>query len=103
MAGGAKIKAYDPKADLSEMQGKLQFEFCSDPLVATRGSDALIFVTDWPEFRELDFSRLKSLMKKPVIIDAQNMLDAESLIRMGFVYLGVGRGRDFQLTLGVTA
>jgi UDPglucose 6-dehydrogenase len=103
LACGGKIKAYDPQADLSEMQGKLQFEFCSDPLAAAQGSDALIFVTDWPEFRELDFSRLKSLMKKPVIIDAQNMLDAESLIRMGFVYLGVGRGRDFQLTWGITA
>ena len=101
VAGGARIKAYDPKADLSEIQGKLEFEFCSDPMIAAKESDALIFVTDWPEFRELNFPRLKSLMKKPVIIDAQNMLDAESLINMGFVYLGVGRGRDFQLMLGV--
>jgi UDPglucose 6-dehydrogenase len=103
VAGGAKIKAYDPKADLSEIQGKLEFDFCSDPMVAAEQSDALIFVTDWPEFRDLDFLRLKSLMKKPVVIDAQNMLDAESMIKMGFVYLGVGRGRDFQLKLGATA
>ncbi len=49
VAGGARIKAYDPKADLSEIQGKLEFEFCSDPMIAAKESDALIFVTDWPE------------------------------------------------------
>jgi UDPglucose 6-dehydrogenase len=103
VAMGAKIKAYDPKADLGELQGKLEFEFCLDPLIAAKASDALIFVTDWPEFKELNFLLIKSLMKKPVVIDAQNMLDAESLIKMGFVYIGVGRGHDFQLKLGVTA
>jgi len=96
--GGARVRAYDPKADLSEIQGHREFEFCSDPLAVASGSDALVFVTDWPEFKELDFSRIKSVMRKPVVVDAQNMLDAESLIQMGFIYLGVGRGRDFQLT-----
>lgn len=94
---GAKIKAYDPKADLREIQGPIEFEFCSDPFEAAKGTDALIFVTDWPEFRELDFTRIKTLMKKPVLIDAQNMLDSESLIQKGFVYLGVGRGQTFSI------
>lgn len=97
--GGASVRAYDPKADLNEIQGHREFEFCSDPLTVARGSDALVFVTDWPEFKELDFSRIKSLMKKPVVVDAQNMLDSERLVQMGFIYLGVGRGRDFQLAL----
>jgi UDPglucose 6-dehydrogenase len=97
--GGASVRAYDPKADLNEIQGHREFEFCSDPLTLARGTDALVFVTDWPEFKELDFSRIKSLMKKPVVLDAQNMLDAERLIQMGFIYVGVGRGRDFQLAL----
>jgi len=96
---GAKVKAYDPKADLQETQGHREFEFCSDPFEVARGSDALVFVTDWPEFKELDFSRVKSLMKKPVVVDAQNMLDAERLIQMGFVYLGVGRGQSFHQAL----
>jgi UDPglucose 6-dehydrogenase len=95
--GGARVKAYDPKADLREIQGYTEFEFCSDELEVASGSDALVFVTDWPEFKELDFSRIKSLMKKPVVIDAQNMLDTERLVQMGFIYLGVGRGRGFQL------
>jgi UDPglucose 6-dehydrogenase len=96
--GGTRVKAYDPKADLSEIQGHREFEFCSDPLTVAKGSDALVFVTDWPEFKELDFSRIKSLMEKPVVIDAQNMLDGERLIQMGFIYLGVGRGRSLQPT-----
>jgi len=95
--GGAKVKAYDPKADLREIQGRREFELYSDALAVANGSDALVFVTDWPEFKDLDFSRIRSLMKKPVVIDAQNMLDAERLIQMGFIYLGVGRGQGFQL------
>jgi len=98
--GGAKVKAYDPKADLREVQGHREFEFCSDPLAVAKGSDALVFVTDWPEFKELDFSRIKSLMRKPVLIDAQNMLEAERLIQMGFIYLGVGRGQGFPIARG---
>jgi len=89
---GARVKAYDPKADLREVQIDSEFEFCSDPYAVASGCDALVFMTDWPEFKELDFSRIKLLMKKPIVIDAQNMLDTERMIRMGFVYLGVGRG-----------
>jgi UDPglucose 6-dehydrogenase len=97
---GAKIKAYDPKADLREIKGHREFEFCSDALAVAKGCEALVFVTDWPEFKELDFQLIKPLMKKPVVIDAQNMLDAESLIQMGFIYLGVGRGWDSRLAQG---
>jgi UDPglucose 6-dehydrogenase len=97
VAKGAKVKAYDPKADLREIQGEINFEFCSDPMVAVKGSDALIFVTEWPEFKQLDFSLIKSLMNKPLIIDAQNMLDADTLSKLGFTYLGVGRTSNSQL------
>lgn len=90
---GVKVKAFDPKADLSELQEKIEFEFCSDPFQAAKDADALLFVTDWPEFKELDFSHLKTLMKKPVVIDAQNMLNSDSLVQKGFIYLGMGRGQ----------
>jgi len=89
---GARVKAYDPKADLREVQIHGEFEFCSDPYAVANGCDALVFVTDWPEFKELDFSRIKLLMRKPIVIDAQNMLGSEQMIQLGFVYLGVGRG-----------
>ncbi len=90
---GVKVKAYDPKADLREFGGKIDFEFCSNPFLAAQDTDALIFVTDWPEFKELDFSKLKLLMRKPVVIDAQNMLNTASLVQKGFIYLGMGRGQ----------
>ncbi len=91
--GGAKIKAYDPKADLGEVKLHQEFQFCTDPYEVARGSDALVIVTDWPEFKNLDFDLIKSLMKKPVLIDAKNMLDDEQLIGKGFLYMGVGRGK----------
>jgi len=90
--GGARVKAYDPKADPREVEIHGEFEFCSDPYAVASGSDALILMTYWPEFKELDLSRIKSLMRKPIVIDAQNMLDSEQMIQMGFDYLGVGRG-----------
>jgi UDPglucose 6-dehydrogenase len=98
---GAKIKAYDPKADLREVAEQFTFEFFTEPFEAAKNADALIFVTDWPEFRKLDFLSLKAVMNKPVIIDAQNMLDANFLSEIGFTYLGVGRGQ--KLTQSVFA
>ncbi len=87
---GAKIKAYDPKADMDEVQRYHNFKFCADSYEVARGSDALVIVTDWPEFKNLDFDLIKSLMKKPVLIDAKNMLYDKGLASKGFIYLGVG-------------
>jgi UDPglucose 6-dehydrogenase len=88
---GAKVKVYDPKADLHEIRDSIEFEFCLDIVTAAKDTDALIFVTAWPEFREIDFSKIKSIVKRPVVIDAQNMLDSENMVRLGFAYFGVGR------------
>jgi UDPglucose 6-dehydrogenase len=93
IANGAVIRAYDPKADLTEIKEQIEFEICTDPLIAAQGSNALIFVTDWPEFRQLDFASMRSAMAKSVLIDVQNMLDADKLAKLGFLYLGVGRGK----------
>ena len=91
-SGGARVKAFDPKADLEEIRSHREFEFCADPYAVARESDALVILTDWPEFNELDFDLIKSTMKKPVLIDAKNMLDKEQLAGKGFLYHGVGRG-----------
>jgi len=96
-AAGATVKAYDPKADPEEVMSHQEFEFCSDPYAVARAADALVIVTDWPEFRELDFAQIKSVMKKPVLIDARNMLNGEQLVAKGFVYSGVGRGTDYAI------
>ena len=89
---GAIVKAYDPKAALEEVRLHKEFEFCADPYTVAKDSDAVVIVTDWPEFKDLNFALVKSSMKKPVLIDTKNMLDGEGLEEKGFIYLGVGRG-----------
>jgi UDPglucose 6-dehydrogenase len=90
---GAVIKACDPKASPEEVQAHKEFEFCSDAYAVAKNSSALVLVTEWPEFKNLDFAKIKSLMKKPVFIDAKNLLDDEQMRKQGFIYFGVGRGR----------
>lgn len=89
---GALVKAYDPQADRTEIQQHMEFEFCSDPYALAEGADALVIVTEWPEFESLNFDLIKSTMKKSVLIDTKNMLDDEQMLKKGFLYLGVGRG-----------
>lgn len=89
---GAKVKAFDPKADINELKQHVDFYFCDDAYVAAQNSDALILITEWLEFKLLDYERIKKIMKKPVLIDARNMLDMEQMKTMGFYYLCIGRG-----------
>ena len=93
--GGASVKAYDPKADFEEVRTHREFQFCDDAYQTAKNSDALVIATDWPEFRELDFDLIKSVMRKPVLIDAKNMLDGRPLLAKGFIYSGVGTGLDY--------
>ncbi|NLT27914.1 MAG: UDP-glucose 6-dehydrogenase, partial [Dehalococcoidales bacterium] len=58
-----------------------------------KNSDALVLITEWPEFKSLDYDKIKQLMKKPIVIDARNMLDMEQMETLGFNYLGIGRGK----------
>lgn len=90
---GAVVKAHDPKALLEEIQQHPEFQFYHDPYEVAQGSDALVIITDWPQFKDLDFTLVKSKMKKPILVDAKNMLDGEKLEKMGFTYSGIGRGR----------
>jgi UDPglucose 6-dehydrogenase len=92
--GGASVKAYDPKASPEEVRRHKDFESCADAYTAARGSDALVVLTEWPEFKDLDFKAIKAAMKKPVIIDGRNLLDGDYLIKQGFIYSGIGRGQD---------
>jgi UDPglucose 6-dehydrogenase len=91
-AEGATVKAHDPKANPNEVRLHDGFTFCDDPYAVAQGSDALILATNWPQFRELDFPRIGSLMRNPVLLDALNMLDADRMLEAGFRYIGVGVG-----------
>jgi len=90
--GGAQIRAYDPVA---MPDAKLEFDlgvnYCDTPYMAAEGSDALVVGTGWPEFRALDFHRIKRSLRQPVIVDTKNMLDPVRIRAMGFEYVGMGR------------
>lgn len=88
---GAKIKAYDPIAMKNAQSLIKGITFCKDPYLAAEGVDILIIITEWNEFRQLDLARIKSLMRKPTIIDGRNIYDPLKVRNLGFTYLGVGR------------
>jgi UDPglucose 6-dehydrogenase len=73
--------------------GKLLSEviFCDGPYHAIDGADALVLITEWDQFRALDFDRVKSLMKTPNVVDLRNVYDPEAMAKRGFRYQGVGR------------
>jgi UDPglucose 6-dehydrogenase len=89
---GARVRAYDPVA-IPDAQKELNdvVHFCQTAYEAAEGSDALVVGTSWPEFRALDWQRIKRLLKDPVILDTKNMLDAPRLRNLGFRYVGIGR------------
>jgi UDPglucose 6-dehydrogenase len=92
VARGARVRAYDPVAipDAKlELNGTVHY--CESAYAAAEGVEALIVGTGWPEFRGLDFSRIKNLLRRPLIVDTKNILDAVRLRAMGFEYVGVGR------------
>jgi UDPglucose 6-dehydrogenase len=93
IANGARVKAYDPVA-IPEARMELNgtVHYCESPYAAAEGVDALVVGTGWPEFRGLDFSRIKHTLRRPLIVDTKNLLDSVRLRAMGFEYVGVGRG-----------
>jgi UDPglucose 6-dehydrogenase len=88
---GSEVRAYDPRADLRELPSGLCLEVRDDPYEAVRDTDALLVMTEWNEFRTLDYGQIGQSMRRPVLIDAFNLLDREALVGLGFRYLGTGR------------
>ncbi len=88
---GARVRAYDPKAMPVLKQQLTGIEYCRDAYAVADGADALLLVTEWDEFRTLDMSRIKELMRRPVIVDGRNLFDPKVMREAGFVYRGVGR------------
>ncbi len=89
---GAKVKAYDPIVAQSGMRHGLTGVLVeTDPERLADGCDALVLVTDWQQFRNLDYGKMAQLMNSPVMIDGRNFLDREALQQAGFYYVGVGR------------
>lgn len=89
---GAKISAYDPAAmETAKFYLKESIEYSSDQYAAVKNSDTLIILTEWNEFRNPDFEKLKSVMKSKVIFDGRNVFDPDKLKELGFTYVSIGR------------
>jgi UDPglucose 6-dehydrogenase len=94
---GAIVRAHDPKADSAEIRLHHEFEFYPDPYQVAEGADALVIVTEWLEFKSLNYDLIKTMMKKPVLIDTKNLLDDMQMLARGFSYFGVGRGKKYDI------
>jgi UDPglucose 6-dehydrogenase len=90
---GAKVRAYDPTG-MEQAKPLLEnVVFCDDAYACAEGASALVIVTEWEQFRALDFARLKEVMERPVLVDLRNIYRPEEVARHGFVYESVGRVR----------
>ncbi|MFH0732531.1 MAG: UDP-glucose/GDP-mannose dehydrogenase family protein [Candidatus Omnitrophota bacterium] len=88
---GARIKAYDPKAMGRAKIELSMVEFSKDPYSLAKGCDCLVIITEWKEFENLDFKKIKRLLNQPVIIDGRNMFEPERMRDLGFQYVCIGR------------
>jgi UDPglucose 6-dehydrogenase len=91
---GAKIRVYDPQAMKKTQKVLENVVFCKDPYEVCKGSDCLLIVTEWNEFKELDFLKVKKLLRRPIIFDGRNIYEPEGLTKLGFTYVSVGRRRQ---------
>jgi UDPglucose 6-dehydrogenase len=91
LAEGASIRAYDPEALAEACQMMPELQACRDTYHAAEGADALVIMTEWNVFRNLDFEKLKSVMRVPVLLDLRNIYDPERIAAAGFKHVSVGR------------
>jgi len=87
---GARVRAYDPEG-AKEAKKLLDVELCKDAYDALDGADGVVILTEWNEFRALDFARVKSLLKRPLMVDLRNIYRPATMAEAGFAYYGVGR------------
>ena len=91
-ARGALLRAFDPTVMPGDDAPDLsQIELCADAYGAVDGADAVALLTEWREFRWLDFTKVRDLLKNPTIVDARNLLDPTAIRKLGIQYLGIGR------------
>lgn len=91
IAEGARIRAYDPEAMGKARALMPQVEMPESAYEAAKDAEALIIATEWKQFRELDWSRMRDVMTRPLIVDARNLLSGREMKALGFEYYSVGR------------
>jgi len=88
---GARIRCFDPLAMDNTKKILPDLTYCQDEYETAQESDALVIVTEWNQFRNLDLSKIKKLLKTPIILDLRNLYEPATLKSLGFIYEGVGR------------
>jgi len=89
---GAKIRAYDPVAIEPARRILNHVIFCDNAYAAAEGADAIVLITEWNEFKQLDLGRVHQLMKQKIFIDGRNIYEPQRMRELGFTYRGIGRG-----------
>ena len=90
-AMGARVRVFDPQGMAEARKALDDVVWCTDAYDAADGADALAILTEWNEFRALDFTRIRELLKTPVLVDLRNIYDPLEMARAGFDYISVGR------------
>jgi UDPglucose 6-dehydrogenase len=88
---GAVVNAYDPKATEKAKAVLPNITYCADAYQAAAGADAILIVTEWDEFRQIDWKRLLSTVEQPLVIDGRNVFSPEEISQNGFRYVSIGR------------
>ena len=91
MNAGAAIRAYDPEGVKEATEDLGGVTFCASAYEALEGADGVVLLTEWNEFRALDFARMKSLLKRPLMVDLRNVYRPAQMEAAGFTYVSVGR------------
>ena len=91
LAAGARVRAYDPVAMVEAAKLLPNIDYAEDEYAAVKDADALVFITEWNQFRALNMARVRDLMKSPKIADLRNMYEPADMRQLGFDYVGVGR------------
>jgi UDPglucose 6-dehydrogenase len=89
---GAKIRAYDPEAAQNAKKIMKGVTFCKDVYTMAKGCDSLMLLTEWDEFKKIDFKKIKQAMRQAMIFDGRNLYHDRDLENLGFEYYGIGRG-----------
>ncbi len=88
---GAALRVFDPVALEDSCRTISGLIPCRDAYDAAEGAEALVIVTEWNQFRNLDFGRLKTLLRRPILVDLRNIYDPQQMVRQGFLHVSVGR------------
>lgn len=90
LAEGVEVRAYDPEAMEKAKVLLPEITYCNNAYEAAEGADAVLLLTEWEEFRKMDWCRLATIVERPLIIDGRNALPLDDVTRNGFEYVGIG-------------